>query len=164
MLRLTGVPHPDVNEGKSSPIYVDPTRVLVIETSVTRFAKKGSQEAWRQAANSLHEEVIRVAAEASNPPSMVVDSQESEQALNSYVRTREAAASLNAAYGLLTKAGIDCAWHEEIPCTVVSLACGTGLEYGVMLCRVNVMEPPEEVARLVAREIQAALGRMLNPG
>jgi len=148
LIKLTGIPNPDINGGRSSPVYIDPTRVLLIEASITRPVKKGSGEAWRQAISSLHDEVLRVSAEAANPPSMVVDSEQSERAINSYMRTREAAAALNAAHGLVARSSIE-AYHDEIACTCVSLACGTGLEHGVMLARVSVLESPEEIARLI---------------
>lgn len=150
MIKLTGIPNPDVNGGKSQPVYIDGTRVLVIEPSAMRLLKKGSNEAWNQAMNSLHDEVQRIASELGTYPiSMVVDSEESEKRLNDWTRAKEAASSLSAAYGIVAKAGISAAHHPEIECTAVSLACGTGLEHGVMLCRVYVVESPEEVARMI---------------
>jgi len=149
LIKLTGIPHPDINGGKSAPVYIDPTRVLVITRATTRQAKYKSIEAHRQAMNSLHEEVQRVSGELQNIPGMFVETEGDAKKIEGWAHVKEAAGALSAAYGLVARTQAEPEYHPDVECTNVSMACGTGLEHGVMLCRVDVVESPEEVAEKI---------------
>lgn len=147
LMRLTALAHPDIDEGKAKSIYVDPTRILVIERNVNRFTKEGSHERRRQAMTSLFEEVERVVAESKTlPMTMAADNEEQARANDRWMWARESAASLQTAYHLVSRASSEPEYYPKQDCTIVCLACGTGLEHGVMLSRVMVTETPEEIA------------------
>lgn len=148
-IRLTQVAHPDLNGGQSTPVFLRSEDVIVINRGQQTFTKMGSQEAHRQALESLHEEVQRINEEANRAPSMVPHDEEDAKKIDRFMRVREAAAALNAAWGLIQRAASGPSYYPAIECTEVCLACGTALEHGVMLARIWVTETPEEVARAI---------------
>lgn len=156
MIQLTGVPHPDINNGEQTPVFIDESRVLVIEQSTTQFTKRRSAEKYRQAVQGLHQEVERVRSELSETPPMVPTTENEAEQIRRWVQAKDCAGALQAAYGLVANAANHVESHPPVDCTCVSLACGTGLEHGVMLSRVFVTESPAEVAHRVQNKIQPA--------
>lgn len=152
LIKLTCVPHPDIDDGKPRTIYVDPTRILTIERARTSLVKEGSQEQHRQAIQGLFEEVERIVAEASTmKKTMVPTSEEEARWADQWMFARESAAALQSAYQIVARVASGPAYYPRVDCTVVSMACGTGLEHGVMLARAEVTETPEEIAALMER-------------
>jgi hypothetical protein len=152
LLKLTGIGHPDIDEGRQEAVFIDPSRILVIERAHTAHLKERSSEEHRQALQQLWEEVQRVNDEAvAMPRTLMPESEHEARQMDRWMSAREASASLNAAYGLVSRALNQPAYHPRIYCTCVQLACGTGLEHGVMLARVFVTETPEEVASQMER-------------
>lgn len=145
LLRLTAIPHPDINDGESFPIYVEPTRILVIERGTHQFTKTRSAEQFRQNVQSLHEEVHRIIGELAKAPSMTPETATEAELVRHWVQIKDAAGALHAAYNLVAGAANSPQYHPLVHCTVVQLACGTGLEHGVMLARVYVTETPKEI-------------------
>lgn len=149
LVRLTGLPDPDTH--KARPVYIESRNVLVIERGSVSFPKRGAQEAYRQAMWALYDEVTRVNEEAAALTAhMAPDNEEKAKESNRWFVAREAAQSLTTAYKLVSgELKNSAAIHPAVECTIVSLACGTALESGVMLSRVYVTESPDEVvARL----------------
>lgn len=155
LIRLTGVPHPELNEGKPQPVYIDCRKVLTIEPGMHSPAKLETAEAQRQAIWELHDEVERAARELQKPPATIhAETEEHARAVDLYVKSRDVAAEMLAAYKLVAHWHRQPLNHKPVECTIVGLSCGTALEQGVMLTRVAVMEAAEEVARLVREERQ----------
>lgn len=154
LIKLTSVPHPDVDGGKPKAIYVDASRILVVEPGSTEYTKRGSMEQYRQALQGLFEEVQRVAGEAGalHVTTVPETSQEANQ-VDIWIRAKESAAALTAAYQLVSRVANEPMRHPPVDCTVLSLACGTAFEHGVMLSRVFVTESPEEVHKAVEEAV-----------
>lgn len=149
-IKLTAVPHPEINGGVSTQTYVDPSRIMLIDRGSTAFTKKKAREEYRQALGCLFDEVQRVAADAGALQKTVVpQSEEEARQVDRWMSAREVASALSAAYGLVSSASQSVGFYPDIDCTVIQLACGTALEHGVMLARVFVMESPEEVMQLI---------------
>lgn len=150
LIKLTGVAHPDMNGGRPQPVYIDSTRVLSIAPAFVALHKEGAYERQRQAIESLHEEVSRVVSELNaQEPNFHPDNEAEAAQTQTWMRAKDAAASLSAAANMCTKYANQTETHPRVPCTEVCLACGTGLEHGVMLMRVMVSETPEQVADAV---------------
>jgi hypothetical protein len=145
LIKLTGVPHPDLNGGKPQPIYIDASRVLLIIQGHQTYPKIGSIEANREA----YEKMARFAHELATKvndytPDMM------DPAAVAWLRTMSGAAQeLSHAAHEWGRAYSVGNFHPMIECTEVQLACGTALEHGVMLTRVWVSETPEQVYAIV---------------
>lgn len=151
LLKLTGLSNPDNDQGRQSAVYIDASRILVIERGRLGFAKQGSIEANRQATEILHQEVHRIANElTARVPSMVPENDRDAERVRMYMQAKDAAASLMAAFGEVSRTANSSDYYPAIDCTCISLACGTALEHGVMLSRVYVHETPEEVAEMIS--------------
>lgn len=148
LIKLTGVSHPD--QPGETPIYIDAARVICITRSVVSYNKKGAEEAYRQALESLWDEVIRVGDEVNNMQKRVAPENEEEaRATELWLKRKGVADELGNAYKLVSYYAKTPLRHPEVRCTQVDLACGTALEQGVMLTHVWVTESPDEVARLI---------------
>ncbi|HEX6992360.1 MAG TPA: hypothetical protein VF151_10760 [Gemmatimonadales bacterium] len=142
MIRLTAMRHPEI-EG-DVPLYVDAYRIITIGRGETQFNKSTSIEAHRQAIESMWQEVQRIAEQLRQ----LVPTPDTEEQMRAFVEMRECIASLNAAHAMVARYANDPErWPRQVA-TVIELACGTALEHGVMLARVWVEDPPDEVARL----------------
>lgn len=86
------------------------------------------------------------------PKTMTASTEAEAKQADRWLVAKEAAASLQAAYHMVSHAMRGPAYHPAIDCTVVQLACGTALEHGVMLARVFVTETPEEVVQMMEAE------------
>ena len=143
MIKLTGLPNPDLNGGKSSPVFVDASRVVYIERSATSFSKEGAQEAYRQARVCLYDEVNRVMETMKR----IKFEPENETDMANWVQIRDIAQSLSIAYNM-TNTGEGNFYHPRIECTTIGIAYGDGS--GNKLAHFHVMESPEEVAAIMA--------------
>lgn len=160
LIKLTGVPHPDLNNGQPQSLYVDASKVLIIERTRTAYAQEESAERHRQARQFLFEEVDRVGREVSELRSTIIPDNEHEaHEVDRWVRARQAAADLSNAYHLVSRIAGDPGYHPRVDCTCISLSCGTALEQGVMLSRVFVVELPDEVWA----KVENAMGRKMVP-
>jgi hypothetical protein len=79
---------------------------------------------------------------------------EDPAAANWMVQLRNGLGLLNSAYENLNRIARDPEFYERETVTAISLACGTGLEHGVMLEKIWVIETPAEVADAIARAKQ----------
>lgn len=159
LIKLTGIGHPDIDGGRPSAVYVDPTRILTVEAGTTQYPKHMSIENHRQTLNGLFEEVERVVGEAKQR--RVHHDPQNEQHCrenDTFLWARDSAAALTAAYQLVARTASTPELYPLMPCTTLSLACGTGLEHGVMLSRVFVKESPEDVAKLMETPPGICLG------
>ena len=162
LIKLTGVVHPDLNGGRPAPVYIDPSRVLVIAVSTQRFSKTGSFERNQELYGRLRLSAEKL-AEAVNGYMPKMD----DPVAVEWLRTAQMAAhSVSEASRAWYSATGQQDYHDPIDCTEISLACGTALEHGVMLSRVWVSESPEEVAALLAgsQDAQTPGNRRFHPG
>lgn len=145
LIKLTGVPHPDLNGGVAQPVYIDASRVLLICQGHHQFPKIGSLERnhenysrLRSGAEKLAEIVNGYIPKMDDPTAVgwMRVAQVAAQAVSDAARSWREAAGLQD-------------YHPRMDCTEVQLACGTALEHGVMLTRVWVSETPEEVMRAI---------------
>jgi hypothetical protein len=146
LIKLTGIPHPDLNGGRPNAVYIDASRVLLIIQGHCQHAKISSIEQKQEEYGKLRAGAMRLTA--------VVDGympKMDDPLAVGWMRTAQMAAHA------VTEAARE--WHNwirendyhpRVDCTEVQLACGTALEHGVMLTRVWVSETPEQVADLVA--------------
>jgi hypothetical protein len=150
LIKLTAIPHPDLNGGKPQPVYIDASRVLLILGSHHQHPKIGSVERKR-------EEYMRLRAGAQKLAEIVdgyMPKMDDPIAVG-WMRTAQmsAAAVSEAAREYFNALG-EPDLHERVDCTEVQLACGTALEHGVMLTRVWVSESPDEVVgKIIAERI-----------
>ena len=146
LIKLTTVPHPDLNGGKPQPCYIDASRVLLIIGHYCQHPKLGSIEANREAYERLSAAAHALASKANQYE--VLDL--TDPAAVAWIKTIQGACSeMSHAANEWGRAYSLGAYHPRVDCTEVQLACGTALEHGVMLTRVWVMESPVEVAEMV---------------
>lgn len=147
LIRLNGVPHPDFNDGKPTPLYLDHSRIICINRTQISQPREGSKNERRIAYDNLYEAVTGLSAKCN---AIKLD-HETPESIN-WVRTVMAtAAAASEAYRQYAAAWKDADNYPQVECTEVQLACGTALEHGVMLARVFVSETPDEVVEKVNR-------------
>lgn len=145
LIKLTGVPHPDLNGGKAQSVYIDASRVLLICQSHVEHPKIGSVEEQRD----LHVRIWEAAMTLSQKVCAYVPDMTDPVAVG-WMKTATAAShAVNSASNAIQHVSGRSALHPSVDCTEVQLACGTALEHGVMLTRVWVSESPEEVANKI---------------
>ncbi len=145
LIKLTAASNPDIDNGMPAPVYVDATRILCIQLASVQFIKQTSVDAKQKlshqlwaAAEKLVDKVGSYIPDMTNP-----------LAVEWMSRARETAQMVNQAYSLWSKAANQPETYPRQMCTEIQLACGTALEHGVMLARVQVQESPEDVYRLI---------------
>lgn len=148
-VKLTQVQNLNRPDEVPTSCYLDPSRILVITREEINQRKEGSEEANRQALEILHQEVHRVGDELGAIPTLTPEDEHQAKSVNRWAQAKDGAASLMAAYSEVSRTAAAPSYHKPIECTVVQLACGTGLEHGVMLARVYVRETPDEVVQLI---------------
>lgn len=142
LIKLTNVPHPDIEEGKPQPVYVDASRILSISRARFAYAKEESIERHRKATWAFWEAVEKLQRQTLNQqPNM-----EDPAAATWMVQLRNGLGLLTGAYENLNRISREPEYYERDTVTMISLACGTGLEHGVMLEKIWVVETPAEVA------------------
>jgi enamine deaminase RidA (YjgF/YER057c/UK114 family) len=147
LIKLQGVPHPDLNGGKPQAVYIDASRVLLIIQGHVSHPKIGSVENQRDLYDQLHEASERLNRTINEYIPNMTDPVAVE-----WVRTINGmGAAVNDAYHHWGQAYRQGKYHPSVDCTEVQLACGTALEHGVMLTRVWVSDSVEDVALAVAR-------------
>jgi hypothetical protein len=151
LIKLTGVPHPDLNGGKPQPIYIDASRVLLIIQGHQRYPKIEAVERGRE----LLDQLWRLSADLARRANEYIPDFTDPVAMEWVKKIATAAMAVNDAYGSWAKSYQQGDYHPMVECTEVQLACGTALEHGVMLTRVWVSESPDEVAVLVRRAVFA---------
>lgn len=146
LIKLTAVPHPDLNGGKPWPIYVDPRHVLFITRTVHHHVKLMHGDLKREVADDLYEHAQRLNKLLSEKWPNAIDTSE---AADWAKKLHMAGHAVNEAYQVWARAYREQDLHPRVECTEIQLACGTALEHGVMLARTWVTESPEQVADLV---------------
>lgn len=145
LIQLTSVAHPDLNEGKPQAVFIDASRVLLIVQGHCQHPKIGSIERHRE----LFDKLYRLSSELAEKSNGYVPNMHDPVAVEWMSTARSAANAVTDAYRSWGAAYSQQDFHPRADCTEVQLACGTALEHGVMLTRVWVSEPTEEVARRV---------------
>ena len=147
MIKLTGITNPRINNGQPYPVYIDPTRVLLITKVAQSTLTADAERARRVAADQLHEGAEKLAKMvAEYAPNMA------DPVAVGWMRSCAAvAAAVNDAYHHYARAFNKEDYTEPTTFTEIQLACGTALEHGVMLARVWVQEEPEAVADEIRR-------------
>jgi hypothetical protein len=148
LIKLTGVPHPDLNGGKPQPVYIDASRVLLICQGHFQYPKIGAVEENQERMMALWRGVNRLADKTND----YIPDFHDPVAVKWLQEVRAASALVSNAYADVRKADPN-VFHPRMECTEVQLACGTALEHGVMLTRVWVSETPEEVAEAVTKRL-----------
>ncbi len=159
LIKLTGVPHPDLHGDQAPPVFVDASRVLLVcaghvehsKLEVVKQRKDFISKMW-VAAEALHEKVHAYIPNMTDPV-----------ALEWMQTVRAGCSEMSEAYRAINRVGPD-AYHPRVNCTEVQLACGTALEHGVMLTRVWVSESPEEVYEAVRSAALNETVRRLSAG
>ena len=154
LIKLTAIPHPDLNGGKPYPVYVDHTHIVLIELTKTSQQRYG----WREQAHALvcsfWDEVQRVDGElqASAPQKMVPDSEEEAERigkdLKRWTQRKDIAASIHAAFGIMNQQQQTPQFHPPVECTCIQLSVPNA--QFAMLPAVYVTESPDQVAEMVS--------------
>ena len=153
LLKLTAIPHPDINAGQPYPVYVDPSQVVLIEKTKTRQQRFDWEDAQSDAARSFWDEVQRCTGEvsASMPTNFMPDDGQEAQKfgdeMKRWATRRDIAASIHAAYGIINSLAQQPARYPSLECTVIQLAVPNARF--TMLPAIYVQETPEQVARLI---------------
>lgn len=145
LVKLTGVPHPDLNGGKPQAVYIDASRVLLITQGHHQFPKIGSIERKQELAQKFYD----AACNLSDHVGKYLPAMDDPVALGWMNTARVTATEVQNAYQKYSYLSRSEDYHPRVDCTEVQLACGTALEHGVMLTRVWVSESPEEVSRIL---------------
>lgn len=145
MIKLTGLSHPDIQDGKCLPLYIDADRILVISRVKTQLYREGSAEEARAVNARLAEELDRVTGEISR---LKLDLEDPEFTKSRFT-LQTAAGALTNVYNQINRLNTGPQFYPRQECTEVSLACGTA-DHAVMLARHYVTETPEEVFGLMA--------------
>lgn len=141
LLKLTGAPHPDVNSGKPSPIYIDAALLVSIECTRVGYTKEGSLEEMRKLTENLARSLRT--AQASGRLKFEVKSEDEAQ-----VTTAIIAELVSAFNALLQSRQVEPETYPRVDCTMITLSAGVGT-YGQLWKTFFVTESPEEIARLV---------------
>lgn len=147
LIKLTGVPHPDLNGGNSQPLYIDASRVLLIARGWQQFPKIGSIDGKQELSRALYGAACRL----QDHVNAYIPKMQDPVAVEWMMTARAAAMDVQNAYQKWTYGSKEQDYHPRVDCTEVQLACGTALEHGVMLTRVWVQESPEQVAAAMQR-------------
>ena len=150
LIKLTALPHPDLNDGQPQPCYIDASRVLLIVRGHFQHPKIGSVENRQKLAQDLY----NAACNLSDHVGQYLPRMDDPVAVGWMHTARVAASEVQNAYQKMTYISRSDDYHPRVECTEVQLACGTALEHGVMLTRVWVMERPEEVAHRVYMKLR----------
>lgn len=159
LIKLTGVPHPDLNGGVGQPVYIDASRVLLITQGHHQYPKIGAVERKQELATKLY----AASCALMDHVNAYVPKMDDPVAVEWMMTARASAMEVQNAYQKFSYVYRDRDYHPRVDCTEVQLACGTALEHGVMLTRVWVAESPEEVADKVQRVIDFAAGKRMVP-
>lgn len=143
LVKLTGIPHPEINGGVPWSVYVDPTRVLLITRATHRQTKLLAAEERRALYDDMRGNVEQLNLLLTKKwPNEIDTQQASERAKELHMMAN----AVNDACVNWSRSYRAEEVHPAIECTELQLACGTGMEHGVMLARVWVSESPEQVA------------------
>jgi len=153
LLKLTAIPHPDLNGGQPYPVFVDPDHIVLIERSKTSQERYG----WRDEQIDLQvrfwQEVQRCDSELtqSAPTSFVPHTDELADKLNVEMRRwldrKDIAASIHTAFGMIQNATQQPSRYPAVECTCIQLDIPNARH--TMLPVVYVTETTEEVAAMV---------------
>lgn len=146
LIKLTGVPHPDLHVGRPMPVYLDATRVLFISASRHQRIRMMAADLKREAYDDMWTGVQRLTKLLNEKMPTEIDNQEAAKWAKDLHLLSHSVQDSYSAWGRSFRAED---YYPPIDCTEVQLACGTALENGVMLSRVWVSEPPEKVAELI---------------
>ena len=150
LIRLTATPHPDINGGNPTSIFVDPSRIMTVERARNRYPDDKKAEEHQALLDQMWEELERIRGEMSGWKLNVAPESDAEvKIMQATVNMREAASALSSAYTMVFKNTQKNAYHPWVECTCISLSYGASTENGVMLARLFVMEKPEKIADLI---------------
>ena len=152
LIKLTTVPHPDLNDGKPQPCYIDASRVLLIIQGHCQHPKIGSIERNQETYAKLRAGAEKLAQIVND----YVPKMEDPVAVEWMMKARATAGAVNEAVHTWGQGGREQDYHPRVDCTEVQLACGTALEHGVMLTRVWVSETPEQVYNAVQKVVMGS--------
>ena len=148
-IRLTAIPHPDINEGKSYPVYVDSEHIVLIERGKTSQEKWAWRDQQHDAVSRFWDEVQRIDGEIrANVGKLVPDNEEEMKETRVWAQRRDIASSINAAYGIVNQMSQQPARYPAVECTCIQLAVPNARF--TMLPAVFVTETPEQVAQLLS--------------
>lgn len=154
LIKLKAIPHPDVNGGASSPVFVNPDHIVLIERAKHQQERWGWREERRAALNGLWEELQRIAGELSGQtPKLVPENEREAAAGNRWLMRKDAAASIQAAYGLVVQLEQQPSQYPAVECTCIQLSVPNAKF--TMLPAVYVVETPDEVATMTICHTQA---------
>lgn len=146
LIKLTGVPHPELDDGVPRPVYIDPRKVIVVVRGHIEQPKLGSAAKRR----ALYTELFAATSALQQMISDYVPRMDDPVAVEWMLKAQATARAVNNAYDRWASAyKADEISHPPVACTEVHLSCGTALEQGVMLTRVFVSETPEEVVNAI---------------
>jgi hypothetical protein len=148
LIRLTALPHPDLNGGKPWPVYVDRSRVLLITRSWHQHVKIAHGDVKREVYDDLYSGARRLAKMVNDEMPMAIDDERTAK----WAKEMHALChDVNECYQAWGRSFRAEDFYERVECTEVQLACGTALEHGVMLTRVWVTDSPEDVFEKIRR-------------
>lgn len=154
LIKLTAVPHPDINGGKSFPMYVDASRILNITRTMNQHVRMDRVALKREAYDELYHGIQRLNKQMQQKMPVTIETEGAER----WAREIHAVShEIEANYQSWRSAYRAEDFYDQFECTELQLACGTALEHGVMLARCWVTEQPDEVAeKMLAAQPYAA--------
>mgnify|MGYP001611047850 CR=1 FL=1 len=147
LIRLTAIPHPDINHGQSYPIYVDADHIVLIERSKTSQERYGWREQHTRMQIGFWEEVQRANGELRDLPNFAPDTSEDAEKSRRWMTRKDAAASLQAAYGLISDLHNQPIFYDPVEATAIQLSVPNARFTMLPVC--YVVESPEEVAAII---------------
>lgn len=148
LIELTALPHPDMNEGKSWPVFVDASRILNITRGRHQNLRLDRQRLKIEVYDDLFFGIQRLTRLLMDKMPTEIDNQEAAK----WAKEMHAVShDVQECYSVWGRAYRSEDFHPPTECTEIQLACGTALEHGVMLARIFVVEQPDEVVRRMAK-------------
>ena len=153
LIKLTGLPHPELFEGKPQAVYIDASRVLFITRTHRQHSKVNSEQLKIEAYDDLYSGIQRLTKLMRDKMPQEIDTSAAAKWTKDIHLASHDVQEAFSAWGRAYRADD---YHPGMECTEVQLACGTALEHGVMLTRVWVSETPEQIVDAIANS-----GRLL---
>lgn len=147
LIKLTGLPHPEMNGGKSGTIYVDANRIVYLETSAAFQANNRQRQRSNEAVSCLFDEIQRVERALRETQVSAVNIENPEPAaMKNWNVVAAAARDLKDAYDLIhaVRGSLE---YPPVVCTTIGLALIN--DNGQQLSRLHVMETTDQIAALI---------------
>lgn len=152
MIKLTAIPHPDINRGKPYSIFVDVEPIMLIERTAHQQTRSDLKMRHNIAVSELWDELQRAMREVQKAPNVVPENEEEVVATTKWVQRTHLINSMSGVYQQLNSLNQQPSFYDPVECTVIQMGAQNS-RYTMLPC-VYVVETPEEVMRSILEATQ----------